>query len=66
MMIYCDVVFYMNDFSRYTWVDFIIEKSNTLKNEKDHNIGNIINDQGKKFKKANFAKFHHIHGITHE
>lgn len=52
----------VDDFSRYTWMNFIREKSDTfevfntlcikLKNEKDCNIGKIVrtrSDDGKEF-----------------
>ena len=64
----------VGDFSKYTWVGFIREKSNTfdvlicvkLKNENDHNIGKIRSDHGKEFENANFVEFYDIYGVLHE
>ena len=69
----------VDDFSRFTWVDFIREKSKTfdvfkklckkLKNEKGINIGKIVrirSDNGKEFENTIFAKFCDKHGIAHE
>jgi len=69
----------VDDYSRYTWVDFIREKSDTfevfknlctrLKREKDCNIGRIVrirSDHGKEFENSVFADFYNKHGIAHE
>lgn len=66
----------IDDFSRYTWVDFIREIFNAfdvfkklfvkLKNEKDCNIGKIKSDRGKEFENANFSELYNKHGIAHE
>ena len=69
----------VDDFSRFTWVDFIKEKLETfdvfkrlckkLKNEKDINISKIVriwSDHGKQFENTIFAKFCDKHGIAHE
>ena len=55
----------IDDFSRYTWADFIIEKSDMfdvfktlcvrLKTKKDRNIGEIRSNHGKEFENINFA-----------
>ena len=65
----------VDDFSRFTWVDFLKEKSETfdvfkklckkLKNEKDVNIGKIIrtrSDHGKEFENGIFAEYCDKHG----
>ena len=69
----------VDDFSCFTWVDFIREKSNifevfknlctSLKREKDCNIGKIVrirSDHGKEFKNSIFVGFYNKHGIAHE
>lgn len=55
----------IDDFSRYTWTDFIREKSDMfdvfktlcvrLKTKKDRNIGKIKSNYGKEFENINFA-----------
>ena len=73
------VFFCIDDFSRFTWVDFIREKSDTfeifknlctrLKREKDCNIGKIvriISDHGKEFENSIFVGLCNKHGISHE
>ena len=73
------VFVFVDDFFRFTWVDFIRKKSKTfnvfkrlckkLKNEKDINIGKIVrirSDHGKEFENTIFAKFCDKHGIAHE
>ena len=68
-----------DNFCRFTWVDFMKEKSKTfnvfkmlckkLKNEKDVNIGKIIrikNDHGKEFENDIFSDYYDKHGIAHE
>ena len=69
----------VDDFSRYTWVEFHKEKSDTfnifeklclrLKNEKAVNIEKIVrirSDHGKEFENTTFTNFYNKHGITHE
>ena len=69
----------VDDFSRFTWVYFIKEKSDTfdsfknlclkLKNEKNCNIGRIVrikNDRGKEFENSIFSNFFNEFGISHE
>ena len=61
---------YVDDLSRYTWVDFLKVKSDTcdtfkklyvkLKNEKDFLIGKIMrirSDHGKEFENTIYAEF---------
>ena len=57
----------VDDFSRYTWVEFLREKSEAcekmevlckrLQNEKGVSIVKIRNDHGKEFKNARFDSF---------
>ena len=69
----------VDNFFRFTWVDFIKEKSDTfnvfeklytkLKNEENINIRKIVrikSDHGKEFENTIFANFYDKHGITHE
>ena len=69
----------VDDFSRFTWVSFIREKSDTfdsfkdlclkLKNEKNSNIGRIVrirSDHGKEFENSIFSDFCNMYGISHE
>ena len=68
----------VDDFSRYTWVKFLKEKSDTfnvfeklclrLKNEKSINIEKIvrIRSNGKEFENTIFSNFCNKHGIAHE
>ena len=69
----------VDDFSRFTWIDFLREKSETfdifkklckrLKNEKDVNIGKIIrirSDHGKEFENGIFSDYCNKHDIAHE
>ncbi|CAJ2652309.1 unnamed protein product [Trifolium pratense] len=66
----------VDDFSRYTWVNFIREKSETfdefkdlclqLQKEKDCGIVRIRSDHGKEFENSKFAKFCAAKGIAHE
>ena len=73
------VFVYVDDFFRFTWVDFIKEKSDTfsvfeklctrLRNEKNINIGKIIrliSDHDKEFENTIFANVCDKHGIAHE
>ena len=65
-----------NDFSRYTWVEFLREKSKTcekleilckrLQNEKGIPIVKIRSDHGKEFKNARFESFCEKNGIKKE
>ncbi|PNX60220.1 gag-pol polyprotein [Trifolium pratense] len=66
----------VDDFSRYTWVNFIREKSKTfeefkdlclqLQKEKDCGIVRIRSDHGKEFENSKFAEFCATEGIAHE
>ncbi|CAJ2654309.1 unnamed protein product [Trifolium pratense] len=70
------VLVVVDDFSRYTWVNFIREKSETfeefknlclqLQKEKDCGIVRIRSDHGKEFENSKFADFCAAEGITHE
>ncbi|CAJ2645128.1 unnamed protein product [Trifolium pratense] len=70
------VLVVVDDFSRYTWVNFIREKSETfeefknlclqLQKEKDCGIVRIRSDHGKEFENSKFADFYAAEGITHE
>ena len=63
----------VNDFSRYSWVEFLREKSKAcekmeklckkLQNEKGVPIAKIRSDHGKEFKNARFEAFCKEHGI---
>ena len=63
----------VNDFSRYSWVEFLREKSKAcekmeklckkLQNEKGVPIVKIRSDHGKEFKNARFEAFCKEHGI---
>ncbi|GAA0139489.1 hypothetical protein LIER_01020 [Lithospermum erythrorhizon] len=64
------------DYSRYTWVEFIKEKSDTfdvlkklivqLQKENEQHVVQIRSDHGKKFENSKFAEFCATKGITHE
>lgn len=69
----------VDDFSRFTWVDFLREKSDTfeafkklckrLMKEKDTVIGKIVrirSDHGTEFENSKFSSFCDEHGIKHE
>ena len=69
----------VDDFFRFTWIDFLKEKSETfdifkklckrLKNEKGGNIEKIIrirSDHGKEFENGIFFDYCNKHGIAHE
>ncbi|GAA0162916.1 hypothetical protein LIER_18907 [Lithospermum erythrorhizon] len=66
----------IDDFSRYTWVKFLREKSDTVKlvkklilqvqNEKEQYVVRIRSDHGKEFENSKFAEFCADEGITHE
>ena len=69
----------VDDFLRFTWVNFIREKSDTfdsfknlcikLKNEKNSNICKIMrirSDRGEEFENTIFAYFCNKHDISHE
>ena len=66
----------VNDFSRYSWVDFLREKSDVcdkmerlckrLQNEKGVPIVRIRNDHGKEFENAKFEAFYNEHSIKKE
>ena len=64
------------DFSRYSWVEFLREKSEAcdkmemlckrLQNEKEVPIVKIRSDHGKEFENAKFEAFCNEHGIKKE
>ena len=69
----------VDDFSKYTWVDFLREMSDTfdafkklivkLKTDKGWNISKIIrirSDHGKEFKNSSYTDFRDSNGITHK
>ena len=69
----------VDDFSRYCWVDFLREKSDTfqvfetlctrLRREKGCKIGKIVrirSDHGREFENAIFAQYCDKEGIAHE
>ena len=69
----------VDDYSRYTWVDFVREKSDTfgvftklclqVQREKGGTIGKIVrlrSDHGKEFENSMFADFCNSEGIAHE
>jgi len=66
----------VDDFSRFTWVTFIREKSETFKvfkdlcqclqREKESVIFKIRSDHGKKFENAKFFEFCSSERISHE
>ena len=69
----------VDDFSRYTWVDFIREKSDTfsifealckqVQTEKGESIGKVIriqSDHGREFENIRFTNFGTAEGISHE
>jgi len=66
----------VDDFSRYTWINFLKEKSDTfdifkdlcvqLQREKDSVILRIRSDHGKEFENSRFSEFCASEGIKHE
>ena len=66
----------VDDFSRFTWVNFIKEKSDffevfnelcqKLQREKDCGIVRIRSDHGKEFENNKFDEFCSSEGISHE
>ncbi|CAJ2651512.1 unnamed protein product [Trifolium pratense] len=66
----------VDDFSRYTWISFIKEKSENfdvfkelciqLQREKDNVVLRIRSDHGKEFENSKFSKFCASEGIVHE
>ena len=69
----------VDDFSTFTWIDFLREKLDTfdafrnlsvkLINEKNSNIGKIVrirSDHGKEFENTIYANFCDKYGIIHE
>ena len=66
----------VDDYSRYTWVEFLREKSETcekleilckkLQNEKGIPIAKIRSDYGKQFKNVRFESFCEKNGIKKE
>ena len=67
------IVVVVDDFLRYSWVEFLREKSEAcekmeklckkLQNEKGVHIVKIRNDHGKEFENAKFEAFCNEHGI---
>lgn len=70
------VFVFADDFSRYTWVEFIREKLDTfsvfkvlckrLQIEKISNIGRIRSDHGREFENSQFYTFYNKYGIVDE
>jgi len=70
------VLVFVDDFSRFTWVNFIREKSDTfdvfkdlctqLQREKDYGIVRIRSDHGTEFENAKFDEYCLGEGIKHE
>ncbi|KAA0041515.1 gag-pol polyprotein [Cucumis melo var. makuwa] len=66
----------VEDFSHYTWIKFILDKSETFKTcqtlftqlqrEKNTGIGRIRTDHGREFENQHFAEFCDNEGIFHE
>jgi hypothetical protein len=66
----------VDDFSRYTWINFIREKSDVfevfkdlclkLQREKESQVIKIRSDHGKEFENSKFAEFCSSEGIHHE
>src|ERR1044072_7369095 len=66
----------VDDFSRFTWIKFIREKSDTfdvfrdlclkVHREKDCGIIRIRSDHGKEFENGRFIEFCSTEGISHE
>jgi hypothetical protein len=66
----------VDDFSRYTWINFIREKSDTfevfkelclkMQREKGFGIVKIRSDHGKEFENSKFSEFCSSEGISHE
>ncbi|KAL0560690.1 hypothetical protein IC582_001101 [Cucumis melo] len=66
----------VDDFSRYTWIKFILDKLETFKTcqtlvtqlqrEKNTGIGRIRTDHGREFENKHFAEFCDNEGIFHE
>ena len=66
----------MDDFSRFTWINFIREKSDTidvlkdlciqLQREKGCGIVRIRSDHGKEFENSKFTDYCSSEGIKHE
>ena len=72
----CYIMVVVYDFSRYSWVDFLREKSEAcdkmerlckrLQNEKGVPIVRIRSDHGKEFENAKFEAFYNEHSIKKE
>ena len=66
----------VDDYSRYTWVNFIREKSDAfdvfkelctqIQREKGSNVVRIRSDHGREFEKSKFNEFCSTEGIKHE
>ena len=72
----CYIMVVVDDFSRYSWVEFLREKSEAynkmerlckrLQNEKGVPIVKIRSDHGKEFENAKFEAFYNEHSIKRE
>ena len=72
----CYIMVVVDDFSRYSWVEFLREKSEAydkmerqckrLYNEKGVPIVKIRSDHGKEFENTKFEAFCNEHGIKKE
>ena len=72
----CYIMVVVDDFSRYSWVDFLREKSEAcdkmerlckrLQNEKGVPIVRIRSDYGKEFENAKFEAFYNEYDIKKE
>ncbi|KAK2456975.1 putative mitochondrial protein [Trifolium repens] len=70
------VLVVVDDFSRYTWVNFIREKSDAfdvfkelciqIQREKGSNVVRIRSDHGREFENSKFDDFYAAEGIKHE
>ncbi|KAK2437932.1 putative mitochondrial protein [Trifolium repens] len=70
------VLVVVDDFSRYTWVNFIREKSDAfdvfkelciqIQREKGSNVVRIRSDHGREFENSKFDDFCAVEGIKHE
>ncbi|GAA0174992.1 hypothetical protein LIER_28259 [Lithospermum erythrorhizon] len=66
----------VDDFSRYTWVEFLKDTSETfdvfkalatqIQREKEVSIVGIGSDHGREFENSKFQEFRNIEGIKHE
>ncbi|GAA0174825.1 hypothetical protein LIER_28135 [Lithospermum erythrorhizon] len=66
----------VDDFSKYTWVEFLKDKSETfdvfkalatqIQREKEVSIVGIRRDHGREFENSRFQEFYNVEGIKHE